>query len=317
MILLWGLHEDAPLGAVYRVLQEWGAPVFFLDQYEVLDSSLTLHVSAHAEGVLRVGARDIRLEDISAAYIRPYDSAGLLRGPAARTRSSPYQHAVEFDACLWGWLDVTPAVIVNPLEAMAGNHSKPFQTATIEAMGFEVPETIVTTDKELAKSFWERHDAVVYKSVSGVRSIVSRLTAEHRDRLADIQWCPTQFQAYVPGTDVRVHVVGDDIFACEILSDADDYRYADCEETETRLRAYSLPADCADRCLRLAAHMGLVLAGIDLRCTPDGRWYCFEVNPSPGFTYFQEQTQHPIDRAMAQLLIDAPHLPAHCRAIEM
>jgi hypothetical protein len=313
MILLWGLPEDGPLAAVYRVLQERGVPVFFLDQYEVLDSSLTLHVSAHAEGVLRVGARQVPLEDISAAYIRPYDSSGLLRGRAAHPRSSRFRHAVEFDSCLWGWLDVTPALIVNPLGAMAGNNSKPFQAATIGAMGFEVPDTIVTTDEDRARSFWEQHGTVVYKSVSGVRSIVSRLTPEHRHRLADIRWCPTQFQAYVPGTDVRVHVVGNDIFACEVLSDADDYRYAVRHDVETALRPYMLPDDCADRCVKLAAQLGLLVAGIDLRRTPEDRWYCFEVNPSPGFTYYQEETQHPIDHAIAQLLIDAPRPPAiHC-----
>lgn len=310
MILLWGLPEDPPLEAVYRVLQERGAPVFFLDQYEVLDSSLTLHVSAHAEGRLRVGARTVPLEDISAGYIRPYDSAGLLRGRAAHPRSSAFRHALEFDGCMWGWLDVAPALIVNPLGAMAGNNSKPFQAATIGAMGFEVPDTIVTTDEDRARSFWERHGTVVYKSVSGVRSIVSRLTPDHCDRLADIRWCPTQFQAYVPGTDVRVHVVGNDVFACEVLSDADDYRYAARQGSETRLRPYVLPDDCADRCVKLAARLGLLVAGVDLRRTPDERWYCFEVNPSPGFTYYQEETQQPIDRAIAQLLINAPRPPA-------
>lgn len=310
MILLWGLPDDGPLAALYRVLQERCVPVFFLDQYEVLDSSLTLQVSAQAEGLLRVGARIVPLEDISAAYIRPYDSAGLLRGRAAHPRSLRFRHALEFDAGLWGWLEVTSALIVNPLRAMAGNNSKPVQAATIRAMGFEVPETIVTTDEEAVQNFWARHGTVVYKSVSGVRSIVSRLTPAHRGRLADLRWCPTQFQAYVPGTDIRVHVVGNDIYACEVLSEADDYRYATRQGSETRLRPYVLPADCADRCVKLAAHMGLHVAGIDLRRTPDERWYCFEVNPSPGFTYYQEQTQHPIDQAIAQLLVESPHLPA-------
>jgi D-alanine-D-alanine ligase-like ATP-grasp enzyme len=51
--------------------------------------------------------------------------------------------------------------------------------------------------------------------------------------------------------------------------------------------------------------MGLLVAGIDLRRTPDGRWSCFEVNPSPGFTYYQDKTGHPIDQAIAELLLSA------------
>jgi len=52
----------------------------------------------------------------------------------------------------------------------------------------------------------------------------------------------------------------------------------------------------------MAGVMGLPVAGIDLRCTPDGIWYCFEVNPSPGFTYFQDETNQPIAEAIARLL---------------
>jgi glutathione synthase/RimK-type ligase-like ATP-grasp enzyme len=306
MILLWGLPEDDPLDAVYQALQRCCGAVLFVDQYEVMNSSLTLRVDAHAEGVLRVGSQEVRLEDISAAYIRPYDSAGLSRGRAAHPRSSQFRHAMEFDACLRAWLDVTPALVVNPMRAMAGNNSKPFQAAQIEAMGLGVPDTIVTTDPKEALRFWGRYGTVVYKSTSGVRSIVSRLSPSQRERLRDIQWCPTQFQQYVHGTDVRVHVVGDMVFGCEVLSEADDYRYAGRHGLSVEIRPYDVPLDCARLCLKLSQSMGLLVAGIDLRRTPDDRWYCFEVNPSPGFTYFQERTQQPIDEAIANLLMGIP-----------
>jgi D-alanine-D-alanine ligase-like ATP-grasp enzyme len=50
--------------------------------------------------------------------------------------------------------------------------------------------------------------------------------------------------------------------------------------------------------------MQLAVAGIDLRQNVDGDWYCFEVNPSPAFTYYQEATDQPISRAIARLLAD-------------
>ena len=49
--------------------------------------------------------------------------------------------------------------------------------------------------------------------------------------------------------------------------------------------------------------MGLFVAGIDLRRTPSGEWCCFEVNPSPAFTFYQESTGQPIAAAIASLLI--------------
>lgn len=95
-----------------------------------------------------------------------------------------------------------------------------------------------------------------------------------------------------------------------IVSAADDYRYAARQGAEVEIRAAALPAECAQRCLRLASALGLAVAGIDLRRTPDGDWYCFEVNPSPGFTYYQDACGQTIDEAIARLLLAAP-APRH------
>ena len=199
------------------------------------------------------------------------------------------------------WSEITPGLVVNRLAAMAGNGSKPYQAAQILRFGFRVPETIVTTDPGIVRAFWERHGSVIYKSVSAVRSRVSRLTAEHLERFGDVASCPTQFQRRIAGTDYRVHVVGAEIFACEVQSEADDYRYPGPHDVS--FSACSVPSEVEDRCRRLAAAMNLFVAGIDLRRSYlDDAWYCFEVNPSPGFTYYEEATGLPIGNAVARLL---------------
>lgn len=66
-----------------------------------------------------------------------------------------------------------------------------------------------------------------------------------------------------------------------------------------------MPPEVTLRCFDLAKRLGLPLAGIDLRRTPDGEWYCFEVNPSPGFTYYEWNTGQPIAAAVAGLLAAA------------
>src|SRR5262249_55279810 len=151
-------------------------------------------------------------------------------------------------------------------------------------------------------AFWDRHVEVIYKSVSGVRSKVSRLAAKDRARLADVVACPTQFQAWVPGRDHRVHVVGDELFAVEGISDADDYRYASAAGQRCVLRATTLPDEIAARVRAVAAALDLPVAGVDLRRAPDGRWFCFEVNPSPCFTYYEHHTGQPIAAALAGYL---------------
>jgi glutathione synthase/RimK-type ligase-like ATP-grasp enzyme len=52
----------------------------------------------------------------------------------------------------------------------------------------------------------------------------------------------------------------------------------------------------------MADSLGLVLSGIDLRRTPDDEYYCFEINPSPGFIFYERNTGQPISEAVARLL---------------
>ena len=115
----------------------------------------------------------------------------------------------------------------------------------------------------------------------------------------------TQFQAYIAGTEWRVHVVGDDVYACEIHCTADDYRCADLQGVPLEIRSAVLPEPIAARCHSLAHGLNLPLAGIDLRRTEDDEWYCFEVNPAPAFTYYEAMTGQPLSAAVATLLANA------------
>jgi glutathione synthase/RimK-type ligase-like ATP-grasp enzyme len=186
---------------------------------------------------------------------------------------------------------------------MASNGSKPYHALQIRSLGFEVPETMITTDPDEVAKFAKRHEKVIYKSISGVRSVVSKLTEQHQNRLQDVCWCPTQFQEFVPGTDYRVHIVGEEVFTSEIISEADDYRYASHQGETAEIRASDVPEEVAERCVAISREMGLAVSGVDLRRTPEGKWYCFEVNPSPGFTFYQDATGQRIDEAIARLLI--------------
>lgn len=303
-ILLWGERHDRPLIAVAEALHRLDVNPFLLDQGDTLRTRFDLEIGDSVHGTLRVGGGPaLHLEDVTAAYVRTYDWRAL---PAIRRSAfggPEWRHAQRLEEGLSVWLEISPALVVNRPSAMATNGSKPYQAELIRRCGFDIPETVITTDVDVVRDFVDRHGAVIYKSVSGVRSIVSRLTPAHFERIADVAWCPTQFQAYVRGTDHRVHVVGQDVFACEIISEADDYRYASRSGVSAIVRAVALPDEVAERCCALVRDLGLVIGGVDLRRTPDGRWVCFEVNPSPGFTYYEELSGQPLADAIARALL--------------
>jgi glutathione synthase/RimK-type ligase-like ATP-grasp enzyme len=303
LILLWGVASEPPLAAVAAALERQAVLVFMLDQREVLDTTIDLCVGADVRGSIHVYGRRIDLAAVTAVYVRPYSASDLPFIQAAGPDSAAWRHAHAVDATLYSWLELTPALVVSRPSAMATNGSKPYQLEMIRDAGFCVPETLITTDPVAARAFWDRYGDVVYKSVSGIRSIVSRVRPEHAARLANISWCPTQFQRYIAGQEYRVHVVGDEVFACEVISNADDYRYPG--DQSVLIRACNVPHEVADRCRRLAASLCLPVAGVDLRRDHEGRWYCFEVNPCPAFSYYERAAELPISDAIARLLAGA------------
>jgi glutathione synthase/RimK-type ligase-like ATP-grasp enzyme len=300
VILLWGVPGDDPLDSVHAALERVGADVRLLDQRGSAEMrvELTVGVDGTLCGSITDSVGEIDLSCVGAAYVRPLDT---IQACGANSATDPlFARAMAADNALIAWADLSSAYVMNRPQAMAANNAKPYQLAQVAGCGFTVPDTLVTTDDMAVRRFRERHGRVIYKSVSGVRSIVSRLTD---DALSDVANCPTQFQEYVPGVDVRVHVVGDTLLSVRIVCEADDYRYASRSGCEVAMEPVDLPANVAERCRAMAAKMELHLAGIDLRHAPNDAWYCLEVNPSPGFTYFEAVTGQPISTAVAELLV--------------
>jgi glutathione synthase/RimK-type ligase-like ATP-grasp enzyme len=302
MILLFGLPGDTPLAMVQAELMRQGEKLVLLDQRKILEMEVDVTFGSGVEGYVRIGEQAIDLNLVRAVYLRSY---ALEQLPALQglDRGGPqWRHANEVNETLSTWTELTTSLVINRLSTMASNGSKPYQARIIQAHGFETPDTLITTDPEAVREFWLRYGTIIYKSISGVRSIISRLTADHAERLSFVRWCPTQFQQYIPGDDYRVHVVGDQTFAAKIISEADDYRYAGRKGLDVKIVGCEIPADVADSCRKLASALELHVAGIDLRYHPAGRWFCFEVNPSPAFSYYQEATKQPIDAAIAGML---------------
>ena len=65
----------------------------------------------------------------------------------------------------------------------------------------------MVADPQRVRDFHGAHGRIIYKSCSSVRSIVQEWNPDdpHIERIRQL---PTQFQAFVPGVNVRVHVVG-------------------------------------------------------------------------------------------------------------
>jgi glutathione synthase/RimK-type ligase-like ATP-grasp enzyme len=284
--------DDSPLRRAVEGAQERGVPYVLIEQRHLAQHDLALAVDdAGVTGTIVAAGARMDLARVDAVYLRPLDL------PAVGDRVDRLR-AEAFHTGLLEWAEIAGCVVLNRPSAMESNSSKPFQLQRIAPFGFRVPETLVTSDPDAAREFRHRHGRAIFKSVSGIRSIVRELDDQAAARLERITLLPTMFQQYVPGVDVRVHVVGTQVFATEIRSAATDYRYAAQDGTDVDLAAVELPDDVAERCVRLADGLGLPLCGIDLRQRSDGQWFCFEVNPMPAYSYYESNTGQPIADAI-------------------
>ncbi len=294
MIVVWGSASDPPVELVLDALADLDAPVAHVDDAVLATLEYDVSLGVQPAGWLQLGGRRVDVGEIRSMYLRPTHAAG--RGAAAAAMMAALASSL-------------PGCVVNRPVAGRSNWSKPYQLTLLANAGFLVPDTLVTTDRAAARAFLARHHRIVYKSVSGVRSIVATIDERRPERLDDLGVGPVQFQQWVEGVDVRVHVVGDRWFASKVVSGADDYRYPGAGDAAFEMRATDIPAELGTRLVEVTQAMGLVLSGIDLRRTPGGEWCAFEVNPSPGFSFYEEGTGQPIADAIAGVLIGAAAEP--------
>jgi len=207
-----------------------------------------------------------------------------------------------------GMLDGIGCSWVNPREADAAAHHKPYQWAVAQQVGLRVPRTLVTNQPEEAREFIEHIGvgAVVFKAFLASMQAWRETRLIERsdlDRLPLVKYAPVIFQEYVPGVDLRITVIGDSIFAAEIDARQTSYP-VDMRMVvgEAVVRPVELPAALSHSLLALQRRLQLVYGAIDVRRTPDGEYYFLEVNPAGQWQFVEQRTSLPITRAMADCL---------------
>ncbi len=294
MILICGIPSEAPIKLVTDAAQDQGVDFVMLNQRDANYSDIQLTIrNDQAFGKITIKGEQWPLEDFTGVYVRLMNYIDLpeFENDIKNNETSNLaQKSMLFHEALTDWLETTNCKIMNRLSSMSSNFSKPFQAQLIQEAGFPTPPTLITNSPEEAAKFLKQHKHVIYKSISSERSIVKKLGDVKLLQLKNIKYLPTQFQALIPGTDVRVHVAGKQIFATEINANTVDYRYPSEEGSPPTLTPTQIPQSIEKKCLRLSRTLDLPLCGIDLKRTPEGKYYCFEANPSPGYSYYQQNT---------------------------
>jgi glutathione synthase/RimK-type ligase-like ATP-grasp enzyme len=236
----------------------------------------------------------------------------------------------ESRAALEGFLDGLEAAgcrFVNPIDAGQPATQKLRQLRWARSLGLEVPRTLVTNDASRVRPFFEQvQGRMVAKmltplsqSMQGGQPFVftSAIEPEHLEELEGLRHSPMVFQERIDkARELRVAIVGRRCFvgameASRSTAGQVDWRLA--SPRECPWVPGELPAEVADRLVRLVARLGLVYGAADLIVTPDGRHVFLEVNPGGEWGMLERELGLPIAAALAEALLaedGAPRQPA-------
>ena len=309
MILAVSHRRDEHARAVLGALARRGAETLLLD-LSALPARGRLALGYGGEGTRQLaldGRGPLDLSEVTALWWRrprpPRPPPGL---PLARAERAA-QHLLATVAGLVASLEASALLVDHPWRADEAGE-KVLQLDLAARCGLRVPETLVTNDPAKAEEFLAGRGraGAVHKAVTASKGDWRRTRRVGRRGAAgirDLHLAPVILQERIPGVDVRVTMVGDELFAAEIdarrSSSPDDYRG---HEGECRFTACRLPAEVARGVGRIRRALGLHFGAADFRHGPGGDWRFLELNPAGQWLFVERRTGQRISDAVAALL---------------
>ncbi len=315
-VLIFSTLQDVHARAVINALAEHGevqTELIDLGEYpQHLMLSMAFDEGARRFELRRPGEKPLDLGAVRSVWWRrpqPFQMP-----PAIKDETHRRYAWSEAGTAFQGLYQSMDALWVNrPVRDAAASH-KPWQLTVAQQCGLDIPATLMTTDPQAARAFWDKHPGeVIYKQFIALPDAwrETRRLSETDAQLADaIRLAPVIFQQNVPAIcDLRVIAIGDEFFAAS--TDVGDGAYPQDVRfnLDARYVAHHLPQDTADKLRALMSALDLSYGAIDLRLTPDGRYVFLEINPAGQFLYVEQSTGQPIAAALASLLAKAAEPP--------
>lgn len=306
IVLIVSAPEDIHATTVAKHLAALGARPELVDLRRFpTEMSVSLAYGSSTDIVLQLaGGANINARDITSVWWRrpqrPEISPQIAELPH---RQFAHNEVMLTLNGLWQTLECQ---WVNPIKADAAAGHKPYQLKIAPQVGLEIPDTLITNDPVKAAEFIESHRGkVVYKALAGLPDAwreTRLLRDEERSLLSAVQYAPVIFQELIEGNDLRITIIGEEIFAAEMDTSKSRYPYDIRMDMTVPARQVTLDAGTAEALLRLMKKLGIVYGAIDMRRRPDGSYVFFEINPAGQFLYIEELTGAPISKALASRL---------------
>lgn len=314
MILLATNKRDITTDFVVLELQRRAIPFVRLNTEDVAAGRIAFRPAVD-EWSLMMGDAEVDLTSVTGAYYRRPAPPEIIDDPDDPT-IKPYR-AAEWSAVLRSvWNELEGRWLNSPF-AILRAEDKPRQLKLAAALGFRVPDTIVTNDPAQAIS-QSRSNACIVKPLKHAlledgqlgRVIFTHRTAPLTDADREaVSMAPFIMQHEITKAfDVRVIVVGERLFATAIHSQGSvdtevDWRRG--SDPKLPHETIELDNESAARCLAITRKLGLRFGAVDLVMDTDGRLWFLEINPNGQWAWIENRTGAHIAAAIVDELCRA------------
>lgn len=311
MILLVTNKRDLTTDFIVVELRRRGRAFHRLNTEDLPKASVRFDPRAGGRWAIETSDLDLRLEDVGAAY---YRRPGAPEPAGARDEATAKYLADEWSAvtkALWNALE--GRWLSSPF-AILRAEDKPRQLALASALGFDVPETLISNDFAAASAFVAKAGAIgkplrhslVERGDAGEVLFTARLDPLKPMDQTAVSLAPVIYQREVrKAYDVRATVIGDRVFAAAIHSQDHDETEVDWRSgtrLDLRHEAIELPADIIAKCRALTQKLNLRYGAIDLIADQDGRYWFLEINPNGQWAWIERRTGLPLASAIVDEL---------------
>jgi glutathione synthase/RimK-type ligase-like ATP-grasp enzyme len=279
-------------------------------------STITVRfTSSGIDGWIDTAKGKVPLDEVGSVWFRrpvePVPSPEL-EDPTARQFC--HAESLALLEALWRTLD---CFWVSKPDRIRAAESKLLQLSIASEVGLPIPRTLVTSDANEARLFFEECSETVYKPLrlgriehpEGTSLIFTTVvTRAHAAELENVRYAPCLFQQHVPkAMDIRVTVFGDHLYATEIHSQVDPQSAVDWRRGGSLALAYhphTLPEGIKRMCMQLVERLDLSFGAIDLILTPQGDYVFLEINPNGQWAWIEQRTGASMSQSLVDLLLE-------------
>ena len=303
-------YDAAPAYVTPRIEQR-GCRVFRLDT-DRFPTEVLLSLREDGSFDLAGGGDALNSDAIRSVWYRRHVDPDLPSEVESRfAEFSARESRAHLTGALLGLRDVT---WMSHPAALWAAEKKPYQLGVARSLGFTIPATRVTNDPRVARELGAPR-SLVAKAVSSGYMVAehgydaiftSAVSDEDLDDLDGLSLSPVIFQEWIAKrSDIRVTVVGRDVFATEILSQGRESSRLDWRATDSAdlpHRRFGLPAVEVERCAALVSGLGLTFGAIDLVLDEQGALQFLEINPNGEWMWIEDLVGYPIADRIASFL---------------